>query len=222
MTDVDKWKDPWFRKLTPHGKLMFEFLCDNCDCAGFWEKDIEAAAFFIGTTLNETDTAFCEIQECYSFNARFVWIKNFLRHQKNLPLHPKNNAHLGCIERLQKHLDIEGVKEILDSQVLAPDQPLGRGIGKGKGKGIITYGEDFETFWKAYPKKQAKEYAFQCWNNRKDKPEMSVILAAVEIQKKSENWKKDEGQYIPQPSTWLNQGRWADEPMQKQRRGSAI
>jgi hypothetical protein len=36
-------------------------------------------------------------------------------------------------------------------------------------------------------------------------------VPAVEAQKKSKQWQKDDGQYIPNPSTWLNQGRWDDE-----------
>jgi hypothetical protein len=31
------------------------------------------------------------------------------------------------------------------------------------------------------------------------------------LQKTSAQWQKDNGQYIPNPATWLNQGRWDDE-----------
>jgi hypothetical protein len=37
------------------------------------------------------------------------------------------------------------------------------------------------------------------------------MLSAVEAQKQTDQWTKDGGQYIPHPSTWLNQGRWEDE-----------
>jgi len=37
---------------------------------------------------------------------------------------------------------------------------------------------------------------------------VEVLLQAIEIQKDSEKWQKG---YIPNPSTWLNQGRWEDE-----------
>lgn len=33
-------------------------------------------------------------------------------------------------------------------------------------------------------------------------------------QKKSEQWTKSNGQFIPNPLTWINQGRWDNEPMQ--------
>lgn len=37
------------------------------------------------------------------------------------------------------------------------------------------------------------------------------MLNAIEIAKQSMQWNKDNGQYIPNPATWLNQKRWEDE-----------
>ena len=38
-----------------------------------------------------------------------------------------------------------------------------------------------------------------------------IITKALELHKKSEQWTKDKGRFIPNPSTWLNQERWNDE-----------
>jgi hypothetical protein len=38
------------------------------------------------------------------------------------------------------------------------------------------------------------------------------VLEALSWQMKSDQWFKNEGQYIPNPTTYLNQGRWKDEP----------
>ena len=37
------------------------------------------------------------------------------------------------------------------------------------------------------------------------------MLNAIETAKQSMQWNKDNGQYIPNPATWLNQKRWEDE-----------
>lgn len=71
----------------------------------------------------------------------------------------------------------------------------------------------FEVFWKAYPKKVGKKEACKAWEKAKDKPALVDMIQAIDNAKKSEQWTKDNGQFIPNPSTWLNQGRWADEPM---------
>ena len=70
----------------------------------------------------------------------------------------------------------------------------------------------FEKFWQAYPKKVGKGYAQECF--KKIKPSrklLDTMLEAIAKQKKSDMWKRDKGQYIPNPSTWLNQKRWEDD-----------
>ena len=72
--------------------------------------------------------------------------------------------------------------------------------------------DSFSEFWKEYPKRTGKKAARRSWHKAKDKPPLPEILAAIRKQAASDQWKKDGGQYIPNPATWLNQGRWADEP----------
>lgn len=70
----------------------------------------------------------------------------------------------------------------------------------------------FEKFWKEYPKKVGKGAAEKSW--LKIKPLNGLvekIIMAVISQRRSDQWTKDGGQYIPHPSTWLNQRRWEDE-----------
>jgi len=73
-------------------------------------------------------------------------------------------------------------------------------------------GEDgFEKFWKAYPRKTGKGKAFESWNKIKPSQEVQAqILQAIAEHCKTEQWKKENGQYIPFPATWLNQRRWED------------
>lgn len=68
----------------------------------------------------------------------------------------------------------------------------------------------FETFWQAYPRKVGKGAARQAWAKRH--PPITVVLVALARQRESEQWQRDGGQFIPHPSTWLNQERWQDEP----------
>jgi DNA-binding transcriptional ArsR family regulator len=70
----------------------------------------------------------------------------------------------------------------------------------------------FDAFWKSYPRKVGKKAAEKAWLRARDKPALEVILAALDVQKKCDQWTKEGGQFIPHPATWLNQGRWNDEP----------
>ena len=71
---------------------------------------------------------------------------------------------------------------------------------------------EFLQFWLAYPRKVGKKEAFKAWVKAKDKPALVDMLKTIEGSKHSDQWTKDNGQFIPHPSTWLNQGRWADVP----------
>ncbi len=67
----------------------------------------------------------------------------------------------------------------------------------------------FEKFWSAYPKKVGKQAAKKAFD--RVKVPVETLLTAIERQKCSAQWSRDNGQYIPNPATWLNQGRWEDE-----------
>jgi len=74
------------------------------------------------------------------------------------------------------------------------------------------YTPEFEIFWDAYPKKKSKGTAFKAWKKiKRVKSLLPQILKAIETQKKTVDWQKDNGQYIPYPATWLNGRRWEDE-----------
>jgi hypothetical protein len=72
---------------------------------------------------------------------------------------------------------------------------------------------DFELFWKSYPKKTGKKAAIKAFKKARKSglPEIDTLVAIIERQSASGQWKRDNGQYIPNPTTWLNQGRWDDE-----------
>lgn len=74
----------------------------------------------------------------------------------------------------------------------------------------------FMEFWKLYPRRVGRANAFKAW--RKIKPDVELvnkILDALDVQRDSEQWAKEGGQFIPHPATWLNREGWLDEPPEK-------
>ena len=70
----------------------------------------------------------------------------------------------------------------------------------------------FDEFWKAYPKKKAKEAARKAWVKLKpDETLGKEIIQAVIESAKTKDWLKENGKYIPYPATYLNGKRWEDE-----------
>lgn len=74
------------------------------------------------------------------------------------------------------------------------------------------YLQMFNEFWKLYPKKRDKANARKKWLKLKPNDELfKTIISALTKQIQSEQWQKDNGQYIPYPTTWINGERWEDE-----------
>ena len=72
--------------------------------------------------------------------------------------------------------------------------------------------DDFNQFYKAYPRKESKGRAYDTWIKLKKKgilPDVSVIVKALEARTKANAWPEKE--FIKHPATWLNAWGWEDE-----------
>lgn len=134
-------------------------------------------------------------------------------------------------------IDFSELYEIIEKSNVGQDRPNSSGQGHKKPIGLVpmdscdhkdniykdnkvkknkSFGhlDDFEKWYKSYPKKVAKQAAKKAWIKiqklpKKERPSFDTLLSAVKEQSQSDQWK--DKQYIPNPSTWLNQGRWDDE-----------
>lgn len=72
--------------------------------------------------------------------------------------------------------------------------------------------KQFETFYNAYPRKVKKQDVKKWFLKNKPNEELfKTIIDSLELFKKDKDWLKDNGQYIPYPTSWLNQKRWEDK-----------
>ncbi len=76
----------------------------------------------------------------------------------------------------------------------------------------------FTKFWRAYPRKVAKIAAERRFETvlRHEKGDKVALVErmcrALERQRANDEWQREGGRFIPHPATWLNAGRWEDEP----------
>lgn len=101
-------------------------------------------------------------------------------------------------ERVDRHRGKEHSQDEMFDGVAQPEAVLQR---------------NFDVFWSAYPRKVSKEQAwgaFQKLSKTGKLPALDKLLLAIQQQKRTEQWVKDGGVYIPYPSSWLNQARWDD------------
>jgi len=141
-TDTDKWKDNWYSELKPLEKLLFNYLCDNCDIAGFIEVIPRKIAVEIKEEKAKIEGALKGLERglILSKTGECLFIRNFLKHQKNLPLNSNNKAHQGIIKRFELYsykFDIKDINEFIEGACKGLLSPTGNGNGNGNGnKGV--------------------------------------------------------------------------------------
>ena len=70
----------------------------------------------------------------------------------------------------------------------------------------------FDEFWQTWPsnkRKGAKDKCLKVWQSKGFDLQSAEILAHVRIMSKSNDWIKENGEFIPAPLTYLNQSRWS-------------
>lgn len=137
-TETCKWDDPWFRGLKGVEKLVFLYVVDRCNNAGFWEIDEDGMAFQTKLSLAHIQGAWEGLTRGLIRHDGWVWVRRFLRHQRNENLNPENKAHTQIISLLREQVD-RFDNEPVFQEFLAPYMPLVRGLGivkvTSKGKG---------------------------------------------------------------------------------------
>jgi len=102
-TDTDKWKDEWFTELDPILKILWIYITDTCDHAGFWKVNFRLASYCLNSPVDKQSAINAFSQRVDVLSDDIWFIKKFIRFQYGVPLNIKNNAHKGVLKSLEKH-----------------------------------------------------------------------------------------------------------------------
>jgi len=103
-TDTEKWKKPFIRGLQGPYKLLWLYICDDCDHAGVWQVDLEVAEIRIGEKINRLEALKSFGDKIVMFDDGNKWfIPSFIEFQYPSGLNPDNRAHSSIIHLLEKY-----------------------------------------------------------------------------------------------------------------------
>ena len=143
---------------------------------------------------------------------------NFIRNDRYTPtIHQEELQQLTLVNNVYTLDNFNGIPLVYQGYTqdrLGKDR-VGKETFSNKVAGGTTNKKEqeqaFDEFWQLYPRKVGKEAAKKKWLKLNPSCELKEkIFAAARAQSKQEQWTKDNGQFIPHPTTWLNQGRWDD------------
>jgi hypothetical protein len=147
-------------------------------------------------------------------------LKN-LKKWKNLTIRSTNRFSILKVTNWETYQETENsinqqTNQELTSNQPATNQPTNHKTRSKEVKNVkkkeTTYSEDFEKFWSAYPKRIGKPKAWESWNRHNgNRPTIETIVLKIDDLKKTRQWQKDDGDFIPLPTTWLNRCGWDDE-----------
>lgn len=219
-TDTEKWDRPWFRKLPPRLKCLWSYMVDHCDQIGIWYVDFELASMFIGEPIDASEATNLFGKQIELLDPSRWLIKDFVSFQYG-DLKPTNNFHLSLMSKIEK----SGVSQGLTSPKAGDKEKEYMSLKSLEEKGGVGEKEEirasdamFNSFWLEYPRKVAKVGAKKSWDKLRPSEELfRKMIEAVRSWKKSDQWLKDGGSFIPHAATWINQRRWEDEINTRQR-----
>ena len=102
-TDTERWKKPFIRSLQAPYKLLWFYICDDCDHAGIWQVDLEVAQIRIGEGFNIKDALSSFGDKVISFDNGTKWfIPSFVEFQYG-DLKDNNRVHDSVNKILKKY-----------------------------------------------------------------------------------------------------------------------
>ena len=214
--------------FTPEDKYFYLYLLTNphtniCGCyeIGFKQmaKDTGYNEETVRRLINRLETVHDVIR--YDRSTREVLILNWSKYNWSASEDLKTG-----VRRVTAFIKTDSFRDyILDlldggdpPQTLPPPSPEPRGTSVSVSVSVSDtdsvsvnkqYTDKFEEFWKEYPKKVGKREANRAF--KKVNVPVETLLEAIRQQKRSAMWTKENGRFIPNPATWLNQGRWEDQ-----------
>lgn len=167
-------------------------------------------------TLHETEIAFqMRLSDDELAKTKELFLsKGFIDEDWNLTNWEKRQyVSDSSTERVRKHRD-KKKEEVKQDETLQKQHSNGTEQNRTEQKQTKkseSYDSLFDSFYQAYPKKVGKPAALKAFAKCKpDESLLQTMLDAIERQSQSEQWQTNNGQYIPNPATWLNQERWDD------------
>jgi hypothetical protein len=229
-TETNKWDDPWYRELTPQAKHGWNYLLDKCDAAGVISLDRKLADFQIGEAVDWDALIANSEGRIERLSERKLWLPGFIPFQVGR-LSVDCKAHNPIFASLEKHGLIDRVSNGIPKGIQTlqekdkeeeKDKDKEKEGVQGKPKS-----SPFDAWWEIVHCKTGKEAARRAYDGAVSKIRMvepdvephaylrerMVAFAATPSAKPTDR--------SPiHPTTWLNQGRYADDPETWNQRGS--
>ncbi|MDB0602139.1 hypothetical protein PL373_13470 [Tenacibaculum maritimum] len=145
LTNTEKYNDSWFVDLEAVEKLLFYYLIDHVDNAGFYEVSLRHIQFHLGVSKDEILGAIKGLRrgllgaDSDIQNGDKIYLKNFLKHQKMLPLNPFNSYHINALRVFETNFRFVEKHPFLQNLIVKGTKTKDKEIIKNIDTNLIKY-----------------------------------------------------------------------------------
>ncbi len=231
--DPRMWRDDRFKSLGQQERLIAIYaMTAQSNRIGLFVLSPGEAAEDFGTsreTFLKGLAKVCErLKWTYETASRVLYIPTWWKY--NSPENP--NVLKSCLDDLHELPQTKLVKPFSENTQYLPERfipTFTKGLAKvtckntqeqeqeqeqelSPASAAVSEPSGFAAFWEAYPKKREKLEAEKVWKQIHPVNGLcEKIIASVQAAKQSEDWRKENGRFIPNPAKYLRRGNWEDE-----------
>lgn len=214
-TESEKWKDPWFRQLSPKMKLVWLYILDQCDYAGIWESDIGLMSYQIGFKITKEDiNALVSDGKIEAFGKKYI-VSAFLDFQYGSK-HSNSSVLANCMKRLDKiksgpTLGLGSPDPGARDMVMVMVKVNSKEEEDAARHKVEREVFDFEAIYASYPRKLGKSKGMKlCAKQIKTKEDYEQLQVAVKNYAARCVAQQTEERFIKHFSSFMSDDYWRD------------
>jgi hypothetical protein len=189
-------------------KVVWIYLCDNCDHAGVWDINLKLLSFQVGepVTISEIEKGLGDKVKVLSNDKLFI--PSFVEFQYG-ELNPENRVHNSVLIRLKNLGAYKGLtRTLLGTKDKDKDKDKEKDKEKGECEGV-SKSEIDDTYSADYPLKKGKARGIKlAYAQIKTRQDISDLKRAIANYKATLKREGTEARYIKHFSTFM--GEWRD------------
>lgn len=230
----------WYMNLAPKHKALYIHCLSICDCVGVFDVNERLFTAYIGDDIKGDDVFNVFGNRCVPFSDDKALLVDFVYFQCGGEIRESCPAHFAILKNMKKYgLSVERLQELCTHELKYTKKEFKKDVvsiddansnsdsidterkekekDKKSAKDNSEFESMFERFWTEYPNKASKKKAHDKFismmnrmSNTNRTETFNKIMKSLSDHKKTEQWMKESGRFIPMAITWLNGERYND------------
>lgn len=195
------------KNLTANAKLLYGEITALCNKEGHCWASNQYFADLYSVSKVSISTWISNLKDCGHVSVQMNY-KEGSKHILNRYIRLLSDGTQENLDTSQRKLK-QGIQEnLIDNKTINNTKNI-----------TVNSNNNFDSFWKYYPRKAGKSEAIKAWNKLLPNDDLIRVIASnIGERLRTGEWSKSNQSFILHASTYLNQKRWEDEVIGQQKK----